>query len=100
MKWLAEWIRRQLAEKRARPVALPAIDEPAIALHASIGYDTALTIGGDVWVREYDAGRPAESPEQWRLAGTKERRGAAVNSEDRVEPGPIFGPRRLAYAEA
>jgi hypothetical protein len=47
-------------------------------LHGSIGYETALTVGGDVWVSEYDVGGPAESPERWRLAGPTERIGYLV----------------------
>jgi|KBSMisStaDraftv2_1062788.scaffolds.fasta_scaffold506888_2 hypothetical protein len=78
MEWLADWMRQRLADNSRRPVTLPLDEAPAVYLHGSIGYDTAITATGDIWVSEYELDEPAGSEPRWRLAGPKERIGYLV----------------------
>ena len=97
MEWLAEWIRQQLGQNLARSVNLPGSDEPAMYLHGSIGYDTALTMGGEVWVTEYDVDGPAAPQEQWRLAGPTERIGyLVIAARRRAEINRLLPKRPIA----
>jgi hypothetical protein len=65
-------------------------------LSGSIGYDTALTTGGDVWVSEYEVGGPPASQERWRLADPKERIGYLVIAARRLAEINRLLPNRPA----
>jgi hypothetical protein len=76
--WLTAWMEQQIGNGHSRAVALPGVQNPAMYLHGSIGYDTAITTDGDVWIGEYQLDGPDAFQEHWRPAGTTERLGYLV----------------------
>lgn len=94
MEWLADWIRTQVAENLARPVTLPGTGPPAAYLHGSIGYDTAITEAGEVWVSEYELDGPSAFEARWRLARPKERIGyLVIASRQHAELARLLPPK-------
>jgi len=77
-EWLAAWISYRLAQRPSAAVTLPGVDDPAVHLHGSIGYDSAITSRGEIWVYEYDLDGPGAFHEKWRPAGIKDGTGYLV----------------------
>jgi hypothetical protein len=63
-------------------------------LHGSIGYDSAITITGDVWVSEYELDGPGAFQGEWRPAETKDRLGLLVIAARRIPELRVLLPQR------
>jgi hypothetical protein len=94
LDWLPALIRNRLATQLSRPVALPGMQDPAMYLHGSIGYDSAITINGDVWVSEYELAGPGAFQGEWRPARTKDRVGLLVIAARRIPELRVLLPQR------
>lgn len=77
-EWIAAWIEYRIAARPSVAVALPGVPDPAVYLHGSIGYDSAITSRGEVWVNEYDLDGPDAFQEKWRPAAFKDGTGYLV----------------------
>ena len=92
--WLSVLISDRLADQRSRPVSLPGVHDPAMYLHGSIGYDSAIRINGDVWVSEYELDGPGAFQGEWRPAGKKERLGLLVIAARHIPELGVLLPSR------
>jgi hypothetical protein len=98
-QWLAAWIRRRLVDRPSVLVALPGVEDAAVHLHGSIGYDCAITSSGDVWVSEYELDGPDAFQGTWRPTGAQERLGyLVIAAGDHPELGALL-PQRTALAQ-
>ena len=98
--WLAAWVEQRIAAHPESRPPLPGVEEPAAYLHGSIGYDTAITARGDVWLHEYDLVGPEAFRGEWHLApvGSKDRTWIlVVAARHHPELGALL-PVRLADA--
>jgi hypothetical protein len=77
-EWMAAWIRHRLVERPSASVTLPGVEDAAVYLDGSIGYDSAITSTGEVWVNEYELDGPNAFQGEWRPAGAKDRIGYLV----------------------
>jgi hypothetical protein len=71
-EWLDAWVRHRIEDRPSALVRLPGVDDAAAYLHGSIGYDSAITVRGEVWVNEYDLDGPRAFQENWRPAEAKD----------------------------
>ena len=92
--WLSALIRNRLATQLSRPVSLPGVHDPAMYLHGSIGYESAITINGDVWMSEYQLDGPSAFRGEWRPAGKKDRLGLLVIAARRIPELRVLLPQR------
>jgi hypothetical protein len=77
---LAMWVRHRLDAGVSSRVAIPGIADDAMGFHGSIGYESALTSVGQMWLGEYDLDGPKAFEPSWRLlpSGSKEWIGMLV----------------------
>ena len=67
-EWLSAWVGHHLAKPRSFSIR----GTPVIPLIGSLGFDSALSRDGTVWVAFYDLS-PQSPPEEWRTADAHER---------------------------
>jgi hypothetical protein len=93
-EWLSAWIKDRLANELSRPISLPGVQDAAMYLHGSIGYDSAITTDGDVWMTEYELEGPEAFQAEWRPAGAKERLGLLVIGARHLPELRVLLPKR------
>lgn len=77
-EWLGAWVRHRIEDRSSASARLPGVENTAAYLHGSIGYDSAITLRGEVWVNEYDLDGPRAFQENWRPAAPKDAIGYLV----------------------
>ena len=63
-EWLDAWVRHRIEARSSAAVRLPGVEDIAVYLHGSIGYDCAITLRGEVWVNESDFNGTDACPEK------------------------------------
>lgn len=93
-EWLRAWMEHRLARQMSVPVSLPGVGDAAMYLHGSIGYDSAITVQGEVWIGEYELDGPTAFQHRWRPAGAQERLGFLVVAARHIPELSVLLPTR------
>ena len=95
--WLAAWVARRQTIFTGSARMLDGLDPTGtVYLFGSLGYDSALSASGSVWVREFDLDA-AEAP-PWHEASELERSSAIVSASHNFPELRILLPARPASA--